>query len=398
MKRQVKPDTPSDELSSSVFENEDSEVVLPDIKRFKHDMKQMLGKIKSEDNKVEKDIKKAVPSTTSAKRLIKLTDPLEAVTLRYLTRPAVTEEVSKDYRIQQLVTMLRLRQRYRDNNQPVFDVDRFVNETLQKVDRYQPDPSNPNLAIPIPKSFPVPVNLQVPPVTVPYLDEPFKLGPVLTTACPADGDVTPSHMTPSHMTSLVSPYTKQILNPVIWVDHECQPRRLKLLAELQQHKRYQHNWNRKENVPCRTAITYTYFQKHQLKAVDALVTRFFWKGTNIKECLEYPDFTVVALCEKLVIGFGCLTPNVWINEAYLPFLIVHPEWQSAGIGSFMLYHLVQACVGNDITLHVAVNNPAVFLYQKFGFKIEQVCLEFYNKYYPPEYYYSKNAFLMRLKK
>jgi len=44
---------------------------------------------------------------------------------------------------------------------------------------------------------------------------------------------------------------------------------------------------------------------------------------------------------KLVIGFGFLVPDVAFNEAYVSFLLVHPDWQRAGIGSFMLYHLIQ---------------------------------------------------------
>ena len=43
----------------------------------------------------------------------------------------------------------------------------------------------------------------------------------------------------------------------------------------------------------------------------------------------------------MVIGFGFLVPDVAFNEAYISFLLVHPDWQRAGIGSFMLYHLIQ---------------------------------------------------------
>jgi ribosomal protein S18 acetylase RimI-like enzyme len=37
----------------------------------------------------------------------------------------------------------------------------------------------------------------------------------------------------------------------------------------------------------------------------------------------------------------------------------------------MLYHLVQSCQGKDVTLHVSVDNPAMLLYQSFGFKAER---------------------------
>lgn len=61
----------------------------------------------------------------------------------------------------------------------------------------------------------------------------------------------------------------------------------------------------------------------------------------MSECLSYPDFSVVALYKKLVIGCAFLVPNVCHNEAYISYMAVRPEWQRAGIASFMLYHLTQ---------------------------------------------------------
>lgn len=36
-----------------------------------------------------------------------------------------------------------------------------------------------------------------------------------------------------------------------------------------------------------------------------------------------------------------MVPDVKYNEAYISFLLVHPEWRRAGIGTFMIYHLIQ---------------------------------------------------------
>lgn len=62
---------------------------------------------------------------------------------------------------------------------------------------------------------------------------------------------------------------------------------------------------------------------------------------DLSECLQYPDFSVVVLYKKVVVGFGFMVPDVKYNEAYISFLLVHPEWRKAGIGTFMIYHLIQ---------------------------------------------------------
>lgn len=36
-----------------------------------------------------------------------------------------------------------------------------------------------------------------------------------------------------------------------------------------------------------------------------------------------------------------MVPDVKYNEAYISFLLVHPEWRRAGIATFMIYHLIQ---------------------------------------------------------
>ena len=62
---------------------------------------------------------------------------------------------------------------------------------------------------------------------------------------------------------------------------------------------------------------------------------------SVSEILQYPDYTCVVQYKGLVIGFGVIVPDVNLNEAYISFLFVHPEWQGAGIGKFIIYHLIQ---------------------------------------------------------
>lgn len=51
----------------------------------------------------------------------------------------------------------------------------------------------------------------------------------------------------------------------------------------------------------------------------------------------------------------------------------------------------------DVTLHVSPNNPAMILYQKFGFKIEEFVQNFYENYIPEESELSKHALFLRLR-
>ncbi|KAJ2940743.1 hypothetical protein O0L34_g14854 [Tuta absoluta] len=117
---------------------------------------------------------------------------------------------------------------------------------------------------------------------------------------------------------------------------------------------------------------------------------------SVTEALEYPEFSCVVTYKKLVIGCAFLVPDVRAHEAYISFLLVRPEWRRAKIATFMLYHLLQTCTGKDVTLHVSPANPAIFLYQKFGFKVEELAQDFYEKYFDIEYKGCRHALFLRL--
>ena len=86
------------------------------------------------------------------------------------------------------------------------------------------------------------------------------------------------------------------------------------------------------------------------------------------------------------------------NEAYTSFVLVHPEWRRAGIGNYMIYHLIQTCLGKDVTLHASVTNPAMLMYQKFGFKPEEFIRDFYNQYLPDDSPQCSHAFFLLLRR
>ena len=64
---------------------------------------------------------------------------------------------------------------------------------------------------------------------------------------------------------------------------------------------------------------------------------------TVSECLQFPDFSCVAVYKKIVIGFAFLVPDVSYVDAYVSFIFTHPEWRRVGIAKFMLYHLIQVC-------------------------------------------------------
>ncbi|XP_073484266.1 cysteine-rich protein 2-binding protein isoform X2 [Aquarana catesbeiana] len=195
--------------------------------------------------------------------------------------------------------------------------------------------------------------------------------------------------------SIVSPYTARVLKPYIRRDYETRPYRLQLLSQIRAHgHRNDPDWVPEPESP----IDYCYVRPAHIPTINAICQQFFWPGIDVSECLQYPDFSVVVLYKKVVVAFGFMVPDVKYNEAYISFLFVHPEWRRSGIATFMIYHLIQTCMGKDVTLHVSANNPAMLLYQKFGFKTEEYILDFYDKYYPVDSKECKHAFFLRLRR
>ena len=194
---------------------------------------------------------------------------------------------------------------------------------------------------------------------------------------------------------ICSPYTQRVLKPFIRRDYETKPLKVRLMEELIS---FAHRYNQHWIKPCPFPIDYCYVQPHHIPAVNAMCEDFFWKGINLSECLQYPDFSCVVLYKKLLIGFAFMVPDVKYNEAYISFILVHPDWRGAGIGTFMIYHLIQTCMGKDVTLHVSASNRSIMLYQKFGFKAEEFILDFYDKYLPEDSSESKHAFFLRLRR
>lgn len=141
---------------------------------------------------------------------------------------------------------------------------------------------------------------------------------------------------------LISPYSNQVLKPFIWKDSRSLPKKLKLHKELLE---------KLGNAAFdRETIDYVYLRPEHVIPINAMCRQHFWTGIDISECLDYPDYTIVALYKKLIVGFALLVPDWSLREAYLSFILVHPDWRSnqyvskdynVSIAKFLLYYLIQ---------------------------------------------------------
>ncbi|KAI8087925.1 uncharacterized protein B0P05DRAFT_530696 [Gilbertella persicaria] len=193
----------------------------------------------------------------------------------------------------------------------------------------------------------------------------------------------------------LSSWNGRKLRPFIRRDFQSQPKRMLLMGQIKACAGKPHTKGQSEpsGIVSGESIDYVYFQKEHLSQVNHLLSRTFWEGIDVSESLLFPEFSIVALYKRRVIGCAFMTP-----EAYITYFAVDPGWTNASIGQFMLYHLFQTAISKDITLHVSANNNAMILYQKFGFKPEEFIVNFYDKYLPADSVYSKNAFLLRLRR
>uniref|UniRef100_A0A0K2SZ14 CSRP2 binding protein [Gorilla gorilla] n=1 Tax=Lepeophtheirus salmonis TaxID=72036 RepID=A0A0K2SZ14_LEPSM len=143
--------------------------------------------------------------------------------------------------------------------------------------------------------------------------------------------------------TIMSPFTGRMLKPYIRRDLESRPLKLRLLNEIV---------SRGKKIIDSHPIDYCYVQPHHIPAINSLVEKFFWPGIDLSECLQYPDFSCVVLYRRIVIAFAFLVPDVSPTEAYISFIFTHPEWRRAGIGKFMLYHLIQVLMKNYTNLFI----------------------------------------------
>ncbi|KAH9893525.1 hypothetical protein C8Q73DRAFT_536903 [Cubamyces lactineus] len=183
---------------------------------------------------------------------------------------------------------------------------------------------------------------------------------------------------------------------VIAVDWETRTPWIELMSDIRAHHALAHP-ERVQAIETEAPITYCILQAHHLPQVHDLLTRVFWEGIDVSDALEYcPEkCTVVATYKQLVVGAAFLSSP---QETYITYLAVRAGWDNSQIATTMLYHLITRNPRKDITLHVSINNPAMLLYNRFGFKAEEFIVGFYEDYLDPNSPQSKNAFRLRLRR
>ncbi|KAJ2795986.1 hypothetical protein H4R20_005692, partial [Coemansia guatemalensis] len=204
----------------------------------------------------------------------------------------------------------------------------------------------------------------------------------------------------------ISPFHGRLLRPFIWRDHKsmntapetAQRVSMPMLHTLRairgrKHRVFQAHGMEAVTQPVHETIDYVYFQSEHVQQVNSLLCRTFWPGIDVSEALQYPEFSIVALYRRQVVGCAFLTP-----DAYLTYVAVASGWEGAGIAKYMVYHLTQTVPTKDVTLHVAATNLAMLLYQQLGFKPETYTVGFYKSYLPANSQMCPNAFFMRLRR
>ncbi|KZP13201.1 hypothetical protein FIBSPDRAFT_137673 [Athelia psychrophila] len=169
-----------------------------------------------------------------------------------------------------------------------------------------------------------------------------------------------------------------------------------LMEDVRAHYALAHP-EREQVVETAAPISYVSLQARHLGQVHELLERAFWAGVDVSDSLQHAPkkSTILATYKRLVVGVANLSSP---QEPYITYLAVRAGWDGAQIATSMLYHLIQLNPNRDITLHVSANNPAMLLYNRFGFKAEEFVAGFYEDYLDPQSRASKNAFRLRLRR
>ena len=73
-----------------------------------------------------------------------------------------------------------------------------------------------------------------------------------------------------------------------------------------------------------------------------------------------------------LVGFSRILSDGMMH-AYVCSMVVHSEFQNSGIGTLMMYKIMELCSDNNMkpVLKVKAEEKIIHFYNKFGFKIEK---------------------------
>ena len=98
----------------------------------------------------------------------------------------------------------------------------------------------------------------------------------------------------------------------------------------------------------------------------------------LKEVSSFGGFVLASVEEDEVIGAVIVNQTGmkdYIPENILVYIATHNQQRGKGIGKELMKKTIEMCNG-DIALHVEPDNPARFLYEKFGFGSKYIEMRF----------------------
>lgn len=95
-----------------------------------------------------------------------------------------------------------------------------------------------------------------------------------------------------------------------------------------------------------------------------------WDTTVFRKCFDVKESTVIQYGE---LDVGLLKVREREDGFYLADIFVKPEYQGRGIGAAVMQDLlkIEHRQGRDVRLRVLKGNPAIELYRRFGFDVEE---------------------------
>ncbi|XP_003383135.2 PREDICTED: cysteine-rich protein 2-binding protein-like [Amphimedon queenslandica] len=294
--------------------------VTPDSRKRSIDIEKPSAskKIKEEEPELMPEQENTIEDMSSA-----LVSPLTLQQERVLLDFMSSKVSSKDSSFARILRTLKVRETKRALGQPLFSMNAFVMESLHHTQCYisssSDNPPYPLIAKDVESESTHSVHM-------PSFSLISKARAILRRLeSPLLPHLICNDSNQSDNGRFISPYTSHLLPYIIFKSSSFLPPKIQIFKELLSKVTPEAPYEAKP-------IVFSYFQKDQLQPVNAFISYFFWP-VDLSEYLQHPDFTVVVTYgSKLIIGCGFMTPDASISEAYIPFLLVHPDYQYAGIG------------------------------------------------------------------